>query len=486
MIRLLIVDDEEDLLWALSKNLFKDRKDVKIYTSSSGEEALKLLKRHTIDLLVADIRISGEVDGFNLISQAKDIVPRGKLIVMTMKDRSRRFEPSLGVAHYIEKPFDINNLRSRINDILDEGESYRGVMSDLALADIIALLCLSKRTALLHLNHRSRRGRLEVREGELIHAEFDGMNGHEAAWTMLGLQHGDIWFATDFKPYERSLEMSWEEVLGKAGPWLEENAWLVEEPEVDIPVEAWDEQEEAAPEPPPASESEEDDNFLGFTEDELAEMAMHEMDLPDFDAPGGKAPGTPTGPTEDSGFLPRTPRLAPESQQLPAPQPSDFKGPRPTTSPFMQPPNVAALAAQQAQAAQRPTRPGRAARSIKEVLAELKTEIPDFVAAELVHAEEGTILAGVVGDGVQGYDSATAAAFYGAMMRNALRAARAFGDASPIETVQITTDAHYILGRFIPGTSFAQLVTLQRSGKLGIALVVMRRFDAPLADALPS
>src|SRR5690554_7487787 len=83
MHRILIVDEDEHLLWALEKNLFPDRDDLRVLTAADGEAGMEILKGGNIDLLVSDIKMPGKVDGFQLILRAKEIAPEARVVIMT-------------------------------------------------------------------------------------------------------------------------------------------------------------------------------------------------------------------------------------------------------------------------------------------------------------------------------------------------------------------------------------------------------------------
>lgn len=215
MYNVLIVDEEEHLLWALEQNLFPERDDIRIVTASDGETGLEMLKEHPIDLLVSDIKMPGKIDGFQLILRAKEAAPDARVVIMTAfgTNRIQNFADRIGITHYIEKPFDTAELRDAILEILDEKEGFQGVLSDLELTDIIQMLCLAKRTAMLHLKHRDHRGKIVFDKGDVVHAEFDGITGDEAVFEMLALRQGDIFMQSDFHNDESSVSSSWQDLL---------------------------------------------------------------------------------------------------------------------------------------------------------------------------------------------------------------------------------------------------------------------------------
>ena len=80
--RVLIVDDEEDMIWSLQKNLPNEGLKLIIFTASSGEEALAILEKTKIDLVVTDIRMPG-ISGIDLLLAIRNSYPDIGVIVMT-------------------------------------------------------------------------------------------------------------------------------------------------------------------------------------------------------------------------------------------------------------------------------------------------------------------------------------------------------------------------------------------------------------------
>ena len=117
----LITDDEEDLTWSISNSLKRDKKPIKILCANSGGECIKLLKKHSVNLLITDLRMPG-TDGYAVIKYIEDNLLPTKVIVMTaygsaeIKDNTLRH----GCCFYIEKPFEISALKEKIYSILDD------------------------------------------------------------------------------------------------------------------------------------------------------------------------------------------------------------------------------------------------------------------------------------------------------------------------------------------------------------------------------
>ena len=119
MKKVLIVDDEEDMIWSLQKNLPNSKLQVETLTASSGEEALETLNHTPVDLIVTDIKMPG-MSGLELLSEVNSRYPDLGVIVMTAySSHDCETEAILrGGLSYIEKPFDINEMRKVISQAL--------------------------------------------------------------------------------------------------------------------------------------------------------------------------------------------------------------------------------------------------------------------------------------------------------------------------------------------------------------------------------
>jgi two-component system response regulator (stage 0 sporulation protein F) len=113
--RILIVDDEEDLTWSISRKLEKDRDNLEVYCANSGNRALEMLSQLSIDLIVTDLRMPG-ISGWELLNQVKKQYPNIHVIIMTAYGSLEVKEAlsQIGETGYIEKPFEINDLRKLI------------------------------------------------------------------------------------------------------------------------------------------------------------------------------------------------------------------------------------------------------------------------------------------------------------------------------------------------------------------------------------
>lgn len=111
MARLLIVDDEEDVR-EFAANFFRKRK-IEVITASGGEEALDILDKQRMDLILLDIMMKG-IDGIETLQRIRQKDKDVKVIMVTGKkpeeNDSYQVCNQLGVTGYIHKPLELDEL----------------------------------------------------------------------------------------------------------------------------------------------------------------------------------------------------------------------------------------------------------------------------------------------------------------------------------------------------------------------------------------
>ncbi len=117
--KILVVDDEKDILELIEFNLSNN--GYQVMTTTSGEEALELIKKNEFDLIVLDIMLPG-IDGLDIckIIKADKYISHIPVIMVTAKteeiDRVTGFE--IGADHYITKPFSPRELLAIVKSVL--------------------------------------------------------------------------------------------------------------------------------------------------------------------------------------------------------------------------------------------------------------------------------------------------------------------------------------------------------------------------------
>ncbi|MET0401984.1 MAG: hybrid histidine protein kinase/response regulator SinK [Cystobacter sp.] len=117
--RLLVVDDEE-----IIRSVFKDlmSRECEVLEAATTEEALTLLERGRVDLIITDKNLPG-MSGLELARRARQLDPHSRIILMTgypsLVTAQQALE--LGLLDYLLKPFDdIREVRTRLREALRE------------------------------------------------------------------------------------------------------------------------------------------------------------------------------------------------------------------------------------------------------------------------------------------------------------------------------------------------------------------------------
>ncbi|SHK55013.1 regulatory protein, Fis family [Desulfatibacillum alkenivorans DSM 16219] len=117
--RLLIVDDEPDMLHLLKRSLEPDLKCA-VQTASSGLEAMEILGQERFDLIVADIKMP-KMDGLELLEKVQAQYPDQTMVMMTGHGSIDVAVQAIqkGAYDFVTKPFDHEALVVRLEKALE-------------------------------------------------------------------------------------------------------------------------------------------------------------------------------------------------------------------------------------------------------------------------------------------------------------------------------------------------------------------------------
>jgi two-component system alkaline phosphatase synthesis response regulator PhoP len=118
MKKILLVDDEEDILEFLKYNL--EQENFEVITSTNGKDALKKITLHP-DLIVLDIMMP-EMDGFEVYELIKQNKEYQSIPIIFLTAKSGETDEikglNLGASDYIQKPISPKKLVARIKSNL--------------------------------------------------------------------------------------------------------------------------------------------------------------------------------------------------------------------------------------------------------------------------------------------------------------------------------------------------------------------------------
>lgn len=210
----LVVDDEEDLTWSIAKHLSKDKDKYSLNTVNSGADALELLKKKPYELVITDIRMP-EISGLDLLMKISEAYPNTKVIIMTAYGSSEIQEVAneRGCFKYIEKPFEINELRQMILDTVSEKEGFEGRISDFQLSDLIQMNCLGRLTNAITVETSHKDGIIYFEDGNIIHAEVGNVDGENAFYEIIGWKGGQFAINKGAKTNKESILKGWQSLM---------------------------------------------------------------------------------------------------------------------------------------------------------------------------------------------------------------------------------------------------------------------------------
>lgn len=180
VVRVLVVDDEENLNWSLVTSLRREQ-----YAADgalTAEDARRRLVDVTYDCIISDIQMPG-MDGFQLLSWLRAQRPQARVIMMTAFGSPSVRQEAIrhGVAAYLEKPFDLTALKRELRRALDT-PAQPGASYD--LIEITQVINLSRRDVAVQAQVGDQVGLLVFERGELISAVYGALRGEQAFFAM--------------------------------------------------------------------------------------------------------------------------------------------------------------------------------------------------------------------------------------------------------------------------------------------------------------
>lgn len=119
MVKLLIVDDEEDIRELLSYNL--KREGYAVFVAQNGEDGLSVLRKEKPDLVLLDVMMPG-MDGIEVCETIRQIPELSQTLICFLTARGEDYSQiaglDAGADDYVSKPIKPKVLISRINAML--------------------------------------------------------------------------------------------------------------------------------------------------------------------------------------------------------------------------------------------------------------------------------------------------------------------------------------------------------------------------------
>jgi DNA-binding NtrC family response regulator len=128
----LLVDDEQDFLYPLIRRL--SRRQLNVLSAGSGQEALKKINEHPVDVVVLDVKMPG-MSGLDILRAIK--AGHGAIEVILLSGHASIDTAVEGLTYgafdYLMKPVDFDELFFKLQDAYEKKclqENRKGVRSE--------------------------------------------------------------------------------------------------------------------------------------------------------------------------------------------------------------------------------------------------------------------------------------------------------------------------------------------------------------------
>lgn len=120
---LLVVDDEPSLA-TMAREMLSSQ-GYRVLTANSGEQALEILEKETIALMVSDV-VMPQMDGYQLAATVQQQYPHIKILMVSgINDRHNSVTGDLPPANMLLKPYELKTLLERVRNLLDDKYSQK-------------------------------------------------------------------------------------------------------------------------------------------------------------------------------------------------------------------------------------------------------------------------------------------------------------------------------------------------------------------------
>lgn len=219
--RALIVDPDPEDTTVLELRMFEQGFEVE--QARSAEQAVKLLERGDVELVVSEIDLP-PADGFGLLAEARKKPWGEKLPWVFVTGRSGRGDAQrafeLGAADFMTKPVSADVLVAKLRQIIEResqrGSTARGVsgsLTEMGLPDMVQVLWHGRKTGSLKIRSGGNAGEIHFVDGQIYNVLYANLRGEEAFYAMLALASGDFYLDPNHRAPQQLIQASPEALL---------------------------------------------------------------------------------------------------------------------------------------------------------------------------------------------------------------------------------------------------------------------------------
>ncbi|HEX7518535.1 MAG TPA: response regulator [Chthoniobacterales bacterium] len=221
--RILVLEPEGDLASKILAALREAAPSAQVDLARDFEEAQRLVMNDRPDLFVLDVDAVPDL-GQDFLYDLRTSHPNARAIVLTGVHLAAHRERAagLGAIHFLEKPFPHADFVDLVQALLSpsgepDSEKFQGTLSDLHLADIIQLKCMSGSSAALQFTGpQGEKAHVYFESGQVRHATAPGKEGVAAFNEIVNWKGGQISEVSGASQSPRTIDLDWQILLMEA------------------------------------------------------------------------------------------------------------------------------------------------------------------------------------------------------------------------------------------------------------------------------
>jgi DNA-binding response OmpR family regulator len=229
-VQVLILESDERIAAEIISALDEAAPGTMVVAAASLGEAQQLVVNQKPALFVLDVDATYDL-AQEFIYDLRTSHPDARAIILTAIHFSAEREQvaGLGAIHFLEKPFPRADFMTLVEALLAPGEKkggerFQGTLSDLHIADIIQLKCISGATSMLEFTGpRGQKARVYFENGQVRHATAPGKEGLAAFNEIVDWNGGVISEVPVPHGTPHTIELEWQVLLMEAVRTIDES-----------------------------------------------------------------------------------------------------------------------------------------------------------------------------------------------------------------------------------------------------------------------
>ena len=228
-LEVLVLEPDEKVAAEIISALGEARGGTKAAVAKSLGEAQLLVVDQKPALFVLDVDATYDL-GQEFIYDLRTSHPNARAVILTAIHFTAQREQvaGLGAIHFLEKPFPRADFMVLVEALLapgdKTGERFQGTLSDLHIADIIQLKCISGATSMLEFTGpRGEKARVYFENGQVRHATAPGKEGLAAFNQIVDWKGGVISEVPVPHGTPHTIDLEWQVLLMEAVRTIDES-----------------------------------------------------------------------------------------------------------------------------------------------------------------------------------------------------------------------------------------------------------------------